>query len=304
MKNNYQRPLLINLTLFITPLKDGSGLTRLFLKNKNRISKILISLVCLFLVFFITGCAPKQWGDPLGEVQEKSMRQLLVDEQEKKNNCSCCLDAELILTWASQLYSGSLNGYIQVFLPSSVKMVALNPLGQPLFAFATDGTKFQAINAVKGVYKYGRLATFTRRFGIPDHVLNGEWGQWLTGNITYTEDQLTELHQDISSRGVWLTIEKKEGLGTTREYILYDPTRKLLLQRIILDQDGHKVANIDYTAWQNQKVCPLPTSLQVSGISFGVTINIEMKDILTDQAFSEDTFFLKLPEGYLQQRYP
>jgi hypothetical protein len=51
-------------------------------------------------------------------------------------------------------------------------------------------------------------------------------------------------------------------------------------------------------------VCALPTSLEVSGISYGVTINIEMNNILTEQTFSEDTFFLKLPEGYLQQKYP
>jgi hypothetical protein len=270
---------------------------------KNRCQR-LTSLVCLFAFFFITGCATKQWRDPLSETQEKSVRQLLLNEQKKKNNCSCCLDAELITTWKSQLYSGSLNGYIHIFLPSSVKMVALNPLGQPLFAFATDGIKFQSINAVKGVYKFGRLKTFVNRFDLPNNVLNGEWGQWLTGSISYTDDQLIELRQDVSARGVWLTLEKKEGSKTTKEYILYDPTRKLLLQRIILDQDGDEAASINYTGWQNQKVCALPTSLEVSGISYGVTINIEMNNILTEQTFSEDTFFLKLPEGYLQQKYP
>lgn len=267
----------------------------------------LLWLFCLFVLTISGGCAKKQWSDPLGEKQDKAIRKLLQSEQEKNKTCSCCIDAELSTTWESNLGDdGFLNGYIQIFLPSSLKVVALNPLGQPLFAFATDGKKFQSINAVKGIYKYGRLARFVEIYKIPDQILNGDWGQWLTGNLSFSNDQLKETHRDASSRGIWLTIEKKreENADSLKEHLLYDPVKKLLLQRVVLDRKGDEVASIDYTHWQKQKNCRLPTNLKVSGVSFGTTINIEMQDILTDQSFTMDTFFLRLPEGYVQQKYP
>ncbi len=99
-------------------------------------------------------------------------------------------------------------------------------------------------------------------------------------------------------------MEKKNGATISKEFLLYNPTRKVLLQRVILDQEGDEAASISYSGWQNTDNCPLPTILQVSGISFGATINVEMKDIITDHIFSKDTFYLKLSPGYMRQHYP
>lgn len=270
----------------------------------NNTSQQLFCLLLLLPLFFISGCATKQWRDPLDEKQEESLRLLLLVEQHKSQDCSSSIDAELSTTWTSQLGDGLLNGYIQIFLPSSIKIIGLNPLNQPLFAFATDGITFQSINALKGVYKYGRLTTFMKRFNIPDHVLKGDWAQWLTGSISFSDDQLKELRQDISSRGVWLTVEKKKGENISKEHLLFEPRQKQLIQRIVLDPKGREVANINYISWQKQQNCSLPTHIQVTGISFGGTINIKMTDIITNQTFTQDSFFLRLPEGYVQQKYP
>ncbi len=273
--------------------------------SKTINSPLLHLFTCFFLFFTISGCANKQWRDPIGENEDKSIRELLQNEQEKRKVCSTSIDAELTTTWVSKLSDdGFLKGYIQIFLPSSIKIVALNPLGQPLFAFATDGKKFQSINAVKGVYKYGRLARFVEIYKVPDQILDGDWGQWLTGSINFGDEQLKELRHDVSSRGIWLTVENEKDKATLKEHLLYDPTQRLLLQRVILNQKENEVATIDYTGWQNQKTCRLPTNIQVSGVSFGTTINLEMQDFLTNQSFDNETFYLRLPEGYVQQKYP
>jgi outer membrane lipoprotein-sorting protein len=259
----------------------------------------------LLLLVLSGGCAQKQWQDPLGETEEKATRLMLLQEQESRlENCTCCIDAEITATWGSQLYNGGLNGYLQVFLPSSFKLVAINPLGQPLFALTTNGKNFQAINAVKGVYKHGKVSSFVERHSIPDNVFHAEWGKWLTGSMLLSEESLIELRRDAASRGVWLTLKKEKDPHFSKEYLLFDPLRRQLLERVVFDNKGHEAARVMYMEWTKVNGCPLPTSIEVVGQSFGAAIKIELKDILADKTFSADTFVLKLPPGYMQQYYP
>ena len=264
-----------------------------------------LTLSMIFLLLVISGCAPKQWQDPLGEKEEKASRELLLAElQRQEQNCTCCIDAEISATWDSKIYDGGLNGYLQIFLPSSFKLVAINPLGQPLFALTTDGKKFQTINAVEGVFKHGRVSSFVDRHSIPKNVFHSEWGKWLTGKIFFEEEQLTELRRDAAARGIWLTVEKPDDSIFSKEYLLFDPLDRLLLEIVVYDKKNREAARVIYNEWIQENGCPLPTSIEVVGTSFGTNIQIELKDILVDKMFSEETFSLKLPPGYLRQYYP
>ena len=117
--------------------------------NRNDFSLTAVALVVCTLL--LSACAPKQWRDPLQEKEENSMRTILMKEQALLSSCTCCIDSEITAVWNSQLYDGGITGYLQLFLPDSFKLVAINPLGQPLFAMSTDQKTFQTINAVKGV---------------------------------------------------------------------------------------------------------------------------------------------------------
>ncbi len=221
-----------------------------------------------------------------------------------REKCTCCIDAEITATWDTQLSDGGLNGYLQVMLPSSIKIVAVNPLGQPLYALTSDGEYFQAINVSKALYKHGRISTFTEKHDIPEDVFHKQWANWLTGNMNFTAEQVVEIREDMQSRGVWLHVIKDESVNLSSEYLLYDFSRRQLLERIGYDKSGDQIAQVIYQQWTTINNCPLPSNIQIKGIAFDTEVNIQIKDILNDQIFTAPNFKLKLPPNYLQQYYP
>lgn len=266
----------------------------------NHLSTLSVAL----LLLLFSGCAQKQWQDPLKDKEADTARQQVLQMITKRQACTCCVDAEVAARWESKLYSGGLNGYLQIFKPASFKLVAINPLGQPLFALTTNGVTFQSINAVKGVYKHGKVASFVERHSIPETVFHDQWAAWLTGSMTFAEEDLTDLRRDEQSRGIWLAVTIPDSKYFSREYLLVDLLQGLLLERVVYDVKGDEAARIRYQKWEQINDCPLPTLIDVHGESFAATITIELTDIITDKIFSPDTFSLKLPPGYLRQYYP
>lgn len=258
----------------------------------------------LVLFFLVGGCAQKQWRDPLGEKEQKSARKLIAQQLEMRRNCTSSIDAEISATWKSRIGDGGLNGYLKILLPSSVKVIALNPLGQPLYAFATNGTTFQTINAAGQVYKYGKVSSFVEKHSVPENLFHGQWGQWLTGTLGLKNEQSGRLLQDAASRGVWLALELEESGTFTHEYLLFDTTDKRLLERVAMDKDGNESDRIIYKQWATVDKCPLPTAMEIEGASYGATIQITLKNILIDGKFTKDQFPLQPPSGYLRKFYP
>lgn len=220
------------------------------------------------------------------------------------HTCSDSINSELTAIWNSQLYDGGITGYLNIFMPESIKLIAINPLGQPMYAFSSDGNTFQAINAVKGVYKHGKLQRFIERHSLPKGLLQGEWAAWLAGRILFTEDQVVDIFQDHLDRGVWILIEKMNGKLRKKEYVLFDPLKKIIAERAVISEEGDELARIIYSSWQVIDGCRIPVEIVIDGTSFGTDITIELSEIITDAQFTKDTFYLKLPPGYLQQYYP
>ncbi len=262
-----------------------------------RILPLIITLVLL-----VNGCTHKPWQDPLGEDEEKSLREELSVWQQRQ--CPQFINAELSVKWDSKLKNGSLTGYLQLLLPSATKVIAVNPLGQPLFALATEGQRFQAINVMKGIYRHGRTAHFLERYNLPRETLQGNWAQWLSGNARFTDAELTETRYDAEKRGIWLTVIKQDARKKEKELLLYHPTLQKILSRIIIDQNGHMVISIDYDNWSKTTPCPLPQHVTVEGKSLGTDIDIQLSDILTEESYPKEKFTLKMPPHYLRQYYP
>ncbi len=270
----------------------------------KRINSFILFLLVITVLLFLSGCAQKQWQEPLEQNAEKSIRALLLDELQKRDNCTCCIDAEISIKWDAQLSDGGLNGYLQVMLPTSIKLVAINPLGQPVYALTTDGTLFQAINVSKGLYKHGKISRFIDKHDIPQNVFHEEWANWLSGNMNFTNEQLVELREDIESRGIWLHVVNNEKNNPINEYLLFDFSKRQLIERVGIDKDGDEVARVIYQGWTSNNGCPLPTDIKVQGIAYNTEVQINLSDIKNDQIFTAPTFNLKLPPNYLQQYYP
>jgi hypothetical protein len=164
--------------------------------------------------------------------------------------------------------------------------------------------QFQTINAIKGVYKHGRVSSFVKRHSLPENILHDQWGNWLTGKMQFTAEELVELRKDAESRGIWLTLEKPANTFFPKEYLLFDLPQNQLLERVVFNEQGNESVNVIYGEWDRINGCPVPTSIQVIGSSYGTTINIELENIMNSRNFDQENFSLRLPPGYLRQYYP
>lgn len=271
---------------------------------KSNCSQGFLSALILS-AFLFSGCAQKQWRDPLGENEEKAAGQVVNRLLQLQSGCSESIDAEINATWKSRVSDGGINGYLQTLLPSDIKVIAINPLGQPQYAFATNGRRFQTINVADRVYKHGRVSSFVKKHSIPKNILHDQWGIWLTGRIPQGNEDLQQLRQDELQRGFWLSIEPEEKSGYFADvFLLIDQNSQRLLERVATDKDGNEVARVLYKNWTAIDNCPIPTSIEIQSHSYGTSIHIELKKIKTDTIFKESDMSLKPPRGFLQQYYP
>ncbi len=268
-------------------------------------------LLTLPLLLFVTsllllqsGCMQKQWRDPLSEGEEKSASLLLQSLVAQQNSCSPSVDEEINATWKSRISDGGFNGYLQILEPDNLKLVAINPLGQPLFAFATNGRRFQAINVEGKLFKHGRVSTFVKKHSLPKNIFHDGWGRWLTGRIIQSEEEQQPFFQDKEFRGFWLLQKPQKSAHLASEYLLISPANGNLLERVGLDKDGNEIARIIYTSWIRTNECVLPASMEIQSHSYGTTINIDLKDINTKKNLTMKDVTLRTPQGFLQQYYP
>ncbi len=271
---------------------------------KNNCSQFFLSTLVLS-AFLLSGCALKQWRDPLGETEEKAARQVVNRLFQLQSSCSNSIDAEINITWESRVSDGGITGYLQTLLPSDIKVIALNPLGQTQYAFATNGHQFQTINVAARVYKHGRVSTFVKKHSIPKSILHDEWGLWLAGRIPQGKEEFQQLRQDELQRGFWLSVKpEKQSSYFDDVFLLIDLNNQRLLERVATDKDGNEVARVLYKTWTAIDNCPIPTAIEIQSHSYGTAIQIVLNKIRTDNTFNENNMSLKPPRGFLQQYYP
>ena len=132
------------------------------MRSSNGTSTPPLTVFILFCSLLFTGCAGKFIQTVPVSFQEEisvsaAFRSMLANQQ----TCGCCLDAEAEVTLAVSNWlgkrSGTMTGFLQAMQPSYIKFVGVNPLGQPLFIFITDGTTFQNVQVPKSKVYEGNV---------------------------------------------------------------------------------------------------------------------------------------------------
>lgn len=260
---------------------------------------------CLIIFLLMgTGCAKKPWTDPLGENQEKEAKKVLDSMQERDGSCPSCLDGDAVVAVENHLETRVLSGYVKLMLPDSVKFIASNPLGQPLFAVATDGVKFESLNTSNRTYMAGSLRSYALLHDIAPAFLSGSWAEWLTGRIDSGKKDALALQMDGDARGVWFSFKQKAGDQTTTSRLLIDTAKGLLLSRIIEDGKGKILAEISYTDWQKVDGCLQPGQIRMSRLSFGGQLSLKLSNVEASELCRERDFMLPVPGGYQRQLIP
>jgi hypothetical protein len=264
------------------------------------IPKIIIPMLALL----VSSCAGKPWTTLVNNEENTSISRIFTEMQKRDSACPCCLDAETTIAWDGPGQDRTITGFLQFKLPSSLKFVMLNPLGQPLYALVSDGQTFQSINTTQRQHTTGTISGLAMQYNIPEALISGKWGYWLTGRLQENEAVIEAIHKDESNRGAWVTMRHQEKTALSRSHLLIQPDTRQLLVRILVDQRDETIATIVYNRQKSQDSCTPAPRITITDLPYGSRLDISMADILTDHNFSATNFRLKIPAEYEHQEVP
>lgn len=267
-------------------------------------SPILFRLILTLLVLLIQGCAGKPWTSQVADSETALITQIFAEMQERDTSCFSCLDAKTTLSWDTPGEDRSIAGFLQLKLPTSIKFVVLNPLGQPLYALVNNGQDFQSINTSLKQHIIGKISSLATQNKIPESLLSENWGYWLTGRLHEQGATIEAIHQDGSGRGVWITMRYQDEASLNKSHLLIQPATRQLLARILVDRDGETIATIFYDRRNEKNDCEPVNRITISDLPYGSQLSIDFTEILTDRSFSAANFRLKVPADYETQELP
>jgi len=255
-------------------------------------------LVLILLALFLNGCAGKPWTSPVAEDETALITRTFAEMQQRDASCSCCLDAKTTLSWNGPGGDRTIAGLLQLMLPTSLKFVVLNPLGQPLYALVSDGQEFQSINTTLKQHIIGKISSLAAQYKIPESLLSENWGYWLTGRLQEKGVMLEAIRRDGSGRGVWITMQYPGDAALAKTHLLIRPETRQLLARVLVDHQGDTIATISYDGRSGKNDCAPVSRTTITDLPYGSKLRIDFTEILTDSSFSAANFRLKVPADY------
>jgi outer membrane biogenesis lipoprotein LolB len=262
-------------------------------------------LLLLSLLLLVNGCARSPWSDPVDDEQH---RQQLISEYDRYRElaaqCSPAFDGNLIVNWQTTVDSVSLSGYYQIMRPSSLRLNVTNPLGQPLVVIATAAGSFQVLHVPRQTFYAGSLRSYALRNDVSLALLSGPFFDWLTGRPIAAGVRVAEINEDSSARGFWYAVVRDGKKGAVPiEHVLLDPAAGMIMERIVVDEQGEFQARISYDNRQEIDGCAEPLTVTITGISFWAEAKLQFSEVRPAGLTATD-FKLPVPSGYLQQIMP
>ena len=284
-----------------------------------------LPLIFLFAVslFFSQGCARTLLQTfPVAEDEARETISAFTRYQEiYRENCSCCLDAEAdaalsVTGWFSD-HTGKLSGYLQAMAPGYIKFVALNPLGQPIYIMATNGSEFKSLNVLERKAYIGSVYSETyKKFSPPGFEPELSFF-WLAGRLEPQELQVMTVRRDREVQAYWLQIH--HAASGNNSMVLFDPGELRVLRHVLLDEKGEHLVNVTYEAYQaearkqqrnsednnaveyaasSKETCSVPGRILVSSGSGAQKIEIQLSSLLPGAAFSPEDFEVEVPPDF------
>ena len=289
----------------------------------------LLHLLFLLSVshLFLQGCArPVLQTYPASE-QEAQLTASAFTRYQKiyRDECACCLDAEVdaavsVSGWFSN-HTGKFSGYLQAMEPDYIKFVALDPLGQPIFIFLTNGKIFKGLNIPEGRAYMGPVNSEAYKKFAPPGFDPGFSYYWLTGRLPPGDLEILKIRRDKDDKGYWLQVRYEHSGNDSM--ILFDPDELIVLRHIIMSDTGDHVVDLTYDNYRpgyvrekqlatedkgmiggpglKEKFCKIPTKISVSSNSAAEKkIELKLFSFVPGTEFSPDDFELEIPDNLEQ----
>lgn len=266
-----------------------------------------LSLPAIILISLLfSGCAGQRWTGPLAEEEQTGITAKLAAMQKLEKECSDSIDADALIFGESPVEEWRVAGYLQLFPPSFIKFVITNPLGQPVYAFASNGKTYQSLDPGHRRHTRGKIRSMAIRKNMPLSLVQADWFAYLTGRLPARSLEIVEINEDASGETVWLQLSPAVPDRTGESVWLHlDPVQGAVLGYLFLDGAGKTLAEISYGDKQGREDhCTPHRELLVTGLTWGATIRVQLQEISSDRQFSTEDFSLPVPKGYTTQRRP
>ena len=242
--------------------------------------------------------------------------------QKTEAECVCCIDAEADVTlsvsgWFSDR-TGKISGYLQARKPGFIKFIAVNPLGQPLFIFTTDGKMFKSLDVFGEKAYLGSVHSETYEKFAPTGFEPENSFYWLTGRLGSGEVRIGQVMRSENPETYWLEIIHADSDSTSM--VLFDPEEMVILRHVLLDPGGRHLIDLRYAGYQflpgNRGTvpagesaapslpaaggyqCRVPKLITASSKGGDRQIEIELHAFLDDVHFSAADFHVEIPSHF------
>ena len=247
------------------------------------------------LLALLSGCAALPARLPLSESESSLVRESFKEMVGKQRQCKSSVDAEITVTFASKFYAGTMGGYLQAKAPSSLKLVGINPFGQPLVVLVSDGTHFNYALLSESLSYDGNVDSDAFRRFAPSGFDPGSSFYTLTGKLAPGEVRILATNNDQEGRGAWVEIEGVQ--DNIRRLVLFDPERQLIRQYLQFNEKGEVTLQIGYGE-HYPGVCSLPGLITITSSDHSGELLVRLNDWQTDTSFSTADFELELPPDF------
>jgi hypothetical protein len=264
--------------------------------------KFLWPLMMAALLILGASCARLPPGIGIPADERDAAAASFREWREAQSECSCCFDAAATVTFKSWIQSGTLSGFVQAMEPAQLKLVALNPFGQPLLMLVTDGRDFQLVSVpenkmYEGSVRARAFEKYAPAGARPEHAFF-----WLTGRLPPEEFQIVRVARDEAAAGYWLDLVGTEEDGV-RHRILFAPQQGVIHRHLVLDGREQALVDVRYEDFApaarpgSDTVCRWPGRIAVTTREHRGQLIVSLSDWLP-ASFAGDDFRLELPAGY------
>ncbi|MBI5558631.1 MAG: hypothetical protein HY885_13445 [Deltaproteobacteria bacterium] len=253
-----------------------------------------LSLACCLGLFFLSGCAGLPKTARISDSEKSALTDRFVEVISRQRNCHCCIDAQATVAFSSLWRKGTLNGFLQAMSPSYLKFVGINPLGQTMVVFVTDGASFRYVSVLTATEFEGPVDGTTYAKYAPEGFLPEHGFYWLIGRLYPGKIQILDVTRDEDGGGYWFEISYGNG---TKSLVLFAEESGVFLRHIVLNEEEEKIFNVSYDDY-SEGSCPLPGKVTVASLIHDSTMELRLADWLPEPAITVDDFSYDVPAAY------
>jgi len=251
-------------------------------------------LVFCLCLCWLAGCAALPGMDEISAREKERLTQQFREMIARQQLCHCCIDAQARVSFSSVWQKGSLSGYLQAMSPSYLKFLAVNPFGQTMAIFVTDGDSFRYVPVLEAKQYEGKVTGTTYAKYAPAGFLPEHGFYWLIGRLYPGRIKILDVTHDRQDQGYWFEISYGNG---TRSIVLFAEQQGVLLRHIVINDKGEKIFNVLYDEYTDGD-CPLPGKVTVTALIHNSTMEIRLADWLGAPTFASDDFSYDAPPSF------